>query len=643
MTKLLHRLRSARKLAKRTRLPAGRVFMQAVTILGVLLAVVLVVPAVGDTLSTEDLTKDSSRSIVVGDRIRVSAEHRFFFGGQEYPAGAIKDATDPAAVEIRRGSDSLIVYQSRVSFGVPRKVSFVGGVPKHVVGRTESVDLAVENRNGNGVPGHRCKVTVWDQSGDSSVVEGVTEGDGVCRVDISFRSGNGTYHVEGEALVGDGPSVVTGKHLVEVKSAPAALRIQNSHSVVRSGKAIDFWVLAVNKAEVPVEAVAISATMDSDRVTLEAARRDTTTNVDGLARINLTFRGPPGASGVLRLHGGGAHVDVQVKLVAGEPARLLVVKEPPPSFRSDMPLDSAPVVRLLDSSGNPIPGKDVRAILHYRGDTDWKPLDIAQASGDTTLGGAPRGLYGASVVRTDENGDARFDGLGIVGLRGVYQLEFQHLNNRKVNAFSTMTVFRPDESLNRSTVVVSAIKSISGIVPSNEFFDVRMRVRLWSNGVAMGGSDIPLSASTDALTSAPVTDAFLFIGGEHVVRKSTYDIPERSLSYGGIFRVFDAVPYLGVACSGAELAGSALSGSSLLVGAIWPFEDHPSAVVSDGDEAMAREVPPHALLFDFFLRSSEIDFFKSLTIRGGVRLNLHNGTVASRIAVAVPVGTINLL
>lgn len=44
---------------------------------------------------------------------------------------------------------------------------------------------------------------------------------------------------------------------------------------------------------------------------------------------------------------------------------------------------------------------------------------------------------------------------------------------------------------------------------------------------------------------------------------------------------------------------------------------------------------------EFFLRSSMVDFFRLLTIRGSVLMPLERkGDITSRIAIAVPVGTI---
>jgi hypothetical protein len=62
--------------------------------------------------------------------------------------------------------------------------------------------------------------------------------------------------------------------------------------------------------------------------------------------------------------------------------------------------------------------------------------------------------------------------------------------------------------------------------------------------------------------------------------------------------------------------------------------------VLDGDTLTSR---PWNIIADFFLRSSSIDFFKTLNLRGGFLLPLRSGTrLQSRIVVSVPVGTLNL-
>jgi hypothetical protein len=113
------------------------------------------------------------------------------------------------------------------------------------------------------------------------------------------------------------------------------------------------------------------------------------------------------------------------------------------------------------------------------------------------------------------------------------------------------------------------------------------------------------------------------------------DVPQRQMYTGAQLKVFNTVPYYGLHLGGTELGGSAFQGSMLSFGYLHRWFSDPLVVVNNDTAEVAR----HNANVDFFIRSSIVEFFKVITIRGSVLLPMHGrGRIASRIAIAVPVG-----
>ena len=107
---------------------------------------------------------------------------------------------------------------------------------------------------------------------------------------------------------------------------------------------------------------------------------------------------------------------------------------------------------------------------------------------------------------------------------------------------------------------------------------------------------------------------------------------------GVMLRVFTTLPYYGVTFGSVEHGASPFQGSTFSLSVLHRMSDTLNVVGVDTVTST-----PMNILADFFLRSSTIDFFKTLNLRGGFLLPLHAGSkLQSRIVVSVPVGTLNL-
>jgi hypothetical protein len=234
-------------------------------------------------------------------------------------------------------------------------------------------------------------------------------------------------------------------------------------------------------------------------------------------------------------------------------------------------------------------------------------------------------------------------------------------------------------------VNASVIKSIAGEKPSNEFFDLRFRVQIFdgpghvdttvvdtvaagpggklqtrevhvgSRGISgkqlkvhmrqpwsfftISAIDVAMSTVIDSNSSdsaaqrerQKLTEATLAlqVGLPAVVRMSDNKVVRfRRYFFGPLIKVFSADPYYGLSGGSVELEGSSFRSSYLFTAFLRRFYPNP-------------ELRIHSFYVEFFLRSSRVDFFKILCLRGGVLFPLGKDAarqgVVSRIAIEVPV------
>jgi hypothetical protein len=345
---------------------------------------------------------------------------------------------------------------------------------------------------------------------------------------------------------------------------------------------------------------------------------------------------------------GAADYVAKLTLLPGRPRSITVVSQPPGRVAFDSTWAARPVVEVRDADGNPVPGVGVRAFLCVRKLT-FKPMmrwrkppppapfdcrsDVVGSYLATLVGGA-------TSVHTNVEGRAAFDSLRLQGREGEYLMTYVIDAEPSVKGASSGTIVHdPKRDFDQNFVVISAIKTVSGVAPENEFFDLRFRFRLSRFLHLLANTDIALtSRGTDSVASKQkrLTEAALLTNGNlWMPRANVSDVPQRLVFAGTQLKVFNTVPYWGAQIGGTELGGSAFHGSMLTVSYLrrWYGDE---LVVVDGDSVFTAK---NNIGLDFFLRSSAVEFFKVLTIRGGVVVPLRSDArLTSRIAIAIPVG-----
>ncbi len=358
------------------------------------------------------------------------------------------------------------------------------------------------------------------------------------------------------------------------------------------------------------------------------------TSETGIASFEeLAVYGPRGDLRLFVIASGARSDTISVAVLEGDPARVLIVTQPSHRIIADSLLQRPPRVRVEDAAGNPLGNQEVEVGLCVG---DPESYTCFELQGD---------LRGSRLRRSIEDGTATFDSLSVSGPGGTYYLTFALTqcpdtpeSEGTCWVASQPMSYDPDWSLNRSFVTIGAIKSIAGVTPDNEFFDLRFRFRLTSRLVSLTNVDLALTArtSTDSVRSTQkrLTEATALIAVGFAPRKDPItEAPERQLLGGVVAKVVNTIPYAGLWMGAEELTGSAFQGSASGVGLVSSLYRTPFEV--DGEI-----VRPQAfnVLAEFYIRSSDVPFFKFLNIRGTILLPIARGIpLTSRIAVLVPV------
>lgn len=354
--------------------------------------------------------------------------------------------------------------------------------------------------------------------------------------------------------------------------------------------------------------------------------------------------GPAGTYAVTA-DAGSQHLEIKINASTGAAEKMMVVQQPPITVMVDTAFRAHPIVRVVDAGGNPVKGVEVRAELCALPDEEKGNDKSGDKKPDENQGKECinrkqlAALNGPASALSNEHGDARFDSLAMTGRKGNYQLRFI-VDGLRDTAKSSILVYKPDYVFDHSYVTISAIKSIAGVTPSSEFFDLRFRFRIAPDFSVVAATDLALSArGTDSVKSQQrsVTEGGVWANVEPFRwRDPANDIPERAITFGAQMKVFNTVPYYGVHIGEMELGGSAFHGSTVSFGYV--AAAYRNQVVVEGDTINPAN---RNLIADFYVRSSKIEFFKVLTIRGSILMPLiKSGALSSRIAIAIPVGTL---
>ncbi len=424
---------------------------------------------------------------------------------------------------------------------------------------------------------------------------------------------------------------VTRRDTIKVLHAPMVMKVGVAAAeapvakVMRGGVPVPYARLQIVVMGTDARAVHGSAVADSAGV--------------AIFRGLIVYGSPGSRSLLVQAAGSDAEpVVLPVEIQQGDAAALLIIRAPSMRIVPDSPLAQQPVVRVVDENENPIPGTEIIAQVCkqpvLRGDSTRAPQSDC---GDTVSAE----LHGKTVVKADEHGEATYTDLAIVGPGGDYRLMFRPLGPyaREAWTYSGVLAYRPGDLSTRSHVVISAIKSITGEVRRDEFFDVRFRFRYDERIFGLANFDVALSSPDDTAGTAPqlLTEAGASLNYTfRFARDPITHLYERGLFVGAVGRIFNTLPYWGVQAGSVEYRGSAFQGSSFAVALLVRMRDSMSVIGSDTIRAS-----PLSVGVDAFLRSSTIAFFKTLNLRIGVLIPVRQAAkIQSRITIAVPVGTL---
>jgi hypothetical protein len=309
---------------------------------------------------------------------------------------------------------------------VPTSIAVKGGAPKITNGSTFPVPLSA---------------TVLDQDNAPVAVEGNTIVATISRPDASLTNAVAVTDARGTATFPDlrvdglaGPAIITvtadfGASVdipVEVTAGPAVrLNVLNhpTQIIVSESLPTDPITILLDKDgnEVAEAGVEISAVLEGsarDRQDRATPLATVKTDATGTARfaglkINVQLNSPDGVDAKILYSvpsdpsvAAGA---VDVRLGPGSPNDLAIVTPPSSSARAGIPLETQPVVRIVDANGNPVAKKGISVAAEF--------VCGLSCPGD-------RQILSSQTVVTDGNGVARFTELTMRGLAGDFLVRY---------------------------------------------------------------------------------------------------------------------------------------------------------------------------------------------------------------------------
>ncbi len=344
----------------------------------------------------------------------------------------------------------------------------------------DSLVVRVLDSNGQPVAG----VTVnWAVTGGGNVTSAstVSRSDGLTGVRRTLGPTVGEQTTTARLPDQDGAEVTFASTATVGSAGALRIEVQPATSA-KSGEAFarqpQVQLTDGNNNPVPQAGLAISARIGSGPSGATLIGSTTaSTNSQGLAVFtNLGISGPggtytldfagPEASGVS---------SEAITVSAGDAVKLDIVTQPPSSVQQDAILSPAPVVRLLDASGNGVGRSGV-------------PITVSLTGAGT--------LSGTLTVMTDGSGKATFNDLAIGDATGEVTLLFASDGLQSVASRTISVASSPNSD--RSSIEVPAS------LAAGEQGAVRVTVRD-KDGRALGGVAVTLDASGGQNTIAPVS------------------------------------------------------------------------------------------------------------------------------------------
>ena len=217
-------------------------------------------------------------------------------------------------------------------------------------------------------------------------------------------------------------------------------------------------------------------------------------------------------------------------------------------------------------------------------------------------------LGGTTVRESGADGRIEFDDLRFRGITSVVLIKFELLGQPWVEARTNPFNYDPRSDYDNNIVGISAIKTISGIAPESEFFDLRFRFRIPFRMHVMANIDVALTARTNADSGVIATKAFdrSIAVAEPLRRCSRTSL--RVMCPSGCYlsarnsRCSQPFPTMVFMLSAWKMGGSPFQGSSLSVAYLKKWYSDSTVVLSADPIHLAK----HNLGFDFLIRSASV-------------------------------------
>ena len=223
----------------------------------------------------------------------------------------------------------------------------------------------------------------------------------------------------------------------------------------------------------------------------------------------------------------------------------------------------------------------------------------------------------------------------------IFQIFFDTINKFPEDSKKTQQIFevkiytKKKVKANDSYLMISAIKSVYGVIPESELFDLNVKFRYTDKWFSMLSMDIPM-LGRDSIQSNYISEAMLNIN-----RFLIHNLTERDRSFfiGAGMKIFDTRLLYGVHCGSIELNGPFYS-SYVLLGYYLSIYGNP-------DDDMEIKLYPRNMYIEcaFIARSEKIDILKNLRIKVGFLTPLkfrdnEKFNYRARVVLEFPIGGI---
>ncbi len=193
---------------------------------------------------------------------------------------------------------------------------------------------------------------------------------------------------------------------------------------------------------------------------------------------------------------------------------------------------------------------------------------------------------------------------------------------------------------------IGAIKSIAGIKPSTELFDILIKFNYGKGFFSFASIDFAFTEETTEETDdeAEVTKENLTEVGFSL----NYDLnklfksQDRHIFLGLSAKVFDSVPYAGVHLGSFETS-NALFSSYLMIGYLRRWY----SINQEENDLLDKKGYRNNLFIEFSLHSPKLPFIQNIRLKGGVLLPFGDKTgspdendIKFRIAIEIPIGRV---